>query len=67
MTKRFLNPPGLFPSEQFGFSQIAVVRGGTTIYLAGQTAWNQDREIDGPGDLGTADHRRVEQHRAGLG
>ena len=53
MSKRFINPPSLFPSEQYGFSQIAVVRGGTTVYLAGQTAWNPNREIEGPGDLGT--------------
>jgi enamine deaminase RidA (YjgF/YER057c/UK114 family) len=53
MTKRFLNPPSLFPSEQYGFSQIAVVRGGTTVYLAGQVAWNQNQEISGRADLGT--------------
>ena len=53
MSKRFINPPSLFPSEQYGFSQIAVVRGGTTIFLAGQTAWNPDREVEGPQSLGT--------------
>ena len=53
MSKKFINPPSLFPSEQYGFSQIAVVRGGTTIYLAGQTAWNPDREVEGPQRLDT--------------
>lgn len=60
MTKRFVNPPSLFPSEQYGFSQIAAVRGGTTIYLAGQVAWNQNQEFSGVGDLGNQTRAALE-------
>lgn len=52
MTRRFVNPPTLFPSEQYGFSQIASVRGGTTVYLSGQVAWNRNQEIGDALDVG---------------
>ena len=70
MSKRFLNPPSLFSSEQYGFSQIAEVRGGTTIYLAGQVAWNPEKEIEGPGHLGvqaTAALNNIERALAEVG
>jgi hypothetical protein len=33
MPKATLNPPELFPSLQYGFSQIVTSTGGKTIYL----------------------------------
>lgn len=52
MSKQTINPPELFNSKQFGFSQIVTSRGGTTIYLSGQVAWNEQQEIIGGDDLG---------------
>lgn len=39
MPKEAVNPPGLFPSLQHGFSQVVVARGARMVFLSGQTAW----------------------------
>jgi 2-iminobutanoate/2-iminopropanoate deaminase len=51
MTKHYLTPPTLFDSRQYGFSQVIAVQGGTTVYIAGQVAWDETGAIVGPGDL----------------
>jgi len=51
MTKEHINPEALFPSVELGFSQVVAARGGKTVYLSGQTAWNAAKEIVGWGDL----------------
>lgn len=51
MPKEYLNPPNLFPSLQYGFSQIVSSTAGRTIYLSGQVAWDAQQKIVGPGDL----------------
>jgi hypothetical protein len=40
MSKTYINPPELFPSQQYGFSQVISTRGTTTVYMSGQVAWN---------------------------
>jgi enamine deaminase RidA (YjgF/YER057c/UK114 family) len=45
----FINPPGL---ANFGtFSQVATARGGKTIHISGQVAWNAQGKVVGAGDL----------------
>lgn len=45
----FINPPGL---ANFGtFSQVATVRGGKTVHISGQVAWNAEGKVVGGGDL----------------
>ena len=51
MIKQTINPPELFNSLQFGFSQMVASSGGTTIYLSGQVAWDEHQTIVGAGDL----------------
>lgn len=51
MPKQYINPDSLFPSLPHGFSQIVVATGGKTIYISGQTAWDQNRQIVGGADL----------------
>lgn len=51
MPKQYLNPPVLFDSLQYGFSQIVTSSGGTTVYLSGQVAWDENEQIVGAGDL----------------
>ena len=53
MSKEYINPPELFSSLQYGFSQIVTSRGGKTIFLSGQVGWNEQQEIVGPNDLRT--------------
>ena len=51
MPKQTINPPNLFPSLQYGFSQIVTTTAGTTVYLSGQVAWDASQQIVGAGDL----------------
>lgn len=44
-----LNPPSL-PTPQ-GYSQVVRVSGGTTIYIAGQVAWDDDGNLVGAADF----------------
>lgn len=53
MPKQYLNPPNLFQSEQYGFSQIVKVKGGTTIYFSGQVGWDENQALRGGSDLAT--------------
>ena len=52
MPKEHINPKSLFPSVQHGFSQIVTARGGKTVYISGQTAWDADKQITGGKNLG---------------
>ncbi|MGH8915157.1 MAG: RidA family protein [Acidimicrobiia bacterium] len=49
MEKLAINPPTLHAAP--GYSQIIRVTGGTTIYIAGQVAWDAGGKLVGPGDL----------------
>ena len=51
MSKEHLNPPELFSSLQYGFSQIVTTPPGKTVYLSGQVGWDADEQIVGRGDL----------------
>ena len=52
MTHKRINPPTLFDSKQFGFSQVVISeRGGTFVHCSGQVAWNRDYELVGKGDI----------------
>jgi enamine deaminase RidA (YjgF/YER057c/UK114 family) len=51
MPKEFLNPDSLFPSLPHGFSQLVTTRGGKTVFISGQTAWNARKELVGGADL----------------
>ena len=51
MPKKHINPKSLFPSLEYGFSQIVAASGRTTIHVSGQTAWDKDKQIVGGNDL----------------
>jgi len=46
-----INPPTLYNSVQYGFSHAVRQRGGDTLHLAGQVAWDKDGKLVGAGDL----------------
>lgn len=46
---RFVDPPAL--ARPFGYSHVAEVSGGKTIYISGQVALDQSGTLIGPGDL----------------
>src|SRR5271155_3872950 len=46
-----INPSGLYNSVQFGFSHAVRQKGGDTLHLAGQVAWDKEGKLVGAGDL----------------
>lgn len=52
MPKEYLNPKELFPSLQYGFSQLVAASAGKIIYLSGQVGWNEREEMAAGDDLG---------------
>jgi enamine deaminase RidA (YjgF/YER057c/UK114 family) len=51
MPKQYLNPETLFPSLQYGFSQVVTSSPGKLVFMSGQVAWDAEQQIVGPGDL----------------
>lgn len=43
--KKYMNPPELFDSLQYGFSQIVISEPGHFVFVSGQVGWNQDQEF----------------------
>jgi len=66
MSKVTINPPGLFPSLQYGFSQIVTATAGKTVYLSGQVAWDTSQQIVGPGDLYAQTRQALENVRTAM-
>lgn len=51
MPKQFINPDTLFPSLQYGFSQVVTSTPGKLVFMSGQVAWDAGQQIVGQGDL----------------
>ena len=66
MSNTYFNPPDLFPSQQYGFSQVIATNGKTTVYLSGQVAWNVKQEIVHPIDLRAQTRRALENVEIGV-
>ncbi len=66
MSKAYFNPHHLFPSQQYGFSQVIATSGKTTVYLSGQIAWNAKQEMVHPLDLGAQTRRALENVEIGI-
>src|SRR5262245_11769998 len=47
MPKEYINPDNLFPSLSHGFSQIVVATGKRMVFISGQTAWDEQKNIVG--------------------
>ena len=66
MPKQYLNPDSLFPSQQFGFSQVVVATGKTTVYISGQVGWDSTRQIGDPKDLAAQTRQSLENLEAAV-
>ncbi|HEY9270530.1 RidA family protein [Achromobacter sp.] len=51
MTRTAINPDSLYASLPFGFSHATEQRGARSLHLAGQVAWDKDRNLIGAGDV----------------
>lgn len=60
MPKTYLNPPELFQSQQYGFSQIVKTRGGTTVYFSGQVGWDANEQLADGNNLAAQTRRTFE-------
>lgn len=49
MRREAINPESLPPPP--GYSQLVLTEGGTTVYIAGQVAWDQSGELVGKDDF----------------
>ncbi|HMF45315.1 MAG TPA: RidA family protein [Candidatus Udaeobacter sp.] len=47
MRKEYINPNNLFSSLSYGFSQIVVASGKRMVFISGQTAWDERKNILG--------------------
>ncbi|MBK7873501.1 MAG: RidA family protein [Saprospiraceae bacterium] len=45
MPKQYINPPELFNSTQHGFSQVVVSKPGRLVFISGQVAWDENKQI----------------------
>lgn len=53
MAHQRINPPSLFNSVPFGFSQVVKSHGGSTVHCSGQTSWDKNGVLVGAGDFAT--------------
>jgi enamine deaminase RidA (YjgF/YER057c/UK114 family) len=49
MEKKFINPPEI--SKPRGYTHVVTARGGTTVYVSGQVAFDVNGSMVGKGDL----------------
>src|SRR5262245_35549562 len=47
MPKEYINPNTLFSSLPHGFSQVITAKGRKMVFISGQTAWDEDKNIVG--------------------
>ena len=67
MSKQHLNPPDLFPSLQYGFSQIVTTSPGKMVFLSGQVAWDAQQRLIGGQDLKAQTLQALRNVEKGLG
>jgi enamine deaminase RidA (YjgF/YER057c/UK114 family) len=51
MAKQHIQPPELYDSTPFGYSQVVTVKDETIVYFAGQTGMDAKFQLIGQGDL----------------
>ena len=54
MSRLLHAPAELFDSRQYGFAQVTMVSTpfGDAVHVSGQVAWDAERNVVGPGDIG---------------
>src|SRR4051812_7906029 len=60
----YVNPPGLCPT--FGWTHVAAITGGKTVYISGQVAVDARGEVVGKGDLKRQTEQAFENIRIAL-
>jgi 2-iminobutanoate/2-iminopropanoate deaminase len=47
MQRSSVNPPAVFDSLQYGFSQAVATEGGRTVRISGQVGWDRNQQVAG--------------------
>jgi enamine deaminase RidA (YjgF/YER057c/UK114 family) len=47
MQRRQINPPTVFDSQRYGFSQAVATTGGSLVHVSGQVGWDTDEQLAG--------------------
>ncbi len=66
MKKETLNPPSLFDSRQYGFSQIVGTNPGKMIFISGQVAWDENQNLVGENDLAKQTQKSIDNLKIAL-
>ena len=66
MANQHIQPDDLWPSAQYGFSQVVVSTGTKIIHCAGQTAWDKDMNLVGGDDLEQQTAQALENIKSAL-
>jgi enamine deaminase RidA (YjgF/YER057c/UK114 family) len=67
MSRQHIQPPELFQSAQFGFTQVVATSPGRLIFISGQVAWDRDMQLVGGPDLGAQTEQALINLRYALG
>lgn len=60
MSRITSNPPMLFDSAQYGFSQVVISNPGKFVFISGQVAWDEKMNIVGKNDLGVQTQKAID-------
>ena len=52
MSKSYIQPPELFPSQRFGFTQVIQSPPGSLVFISGQTAMDASFRVENEDDVG---------------
>lgn len=47
MQRRQIDPPTVFDSQRYGFSQAVATTGGSLVHVSGQVGWDADEQLAG--------------------
>jgi enamine deaminase RidA (YjgF/YER057c/UK114 family) len=47
VSKQYIQPPELFPSERFGFTQVVSSPPGKLVFVSGQVGWDAEMKLAG--------------------
>jgi enamine deaminase RidA (YjgF/YER057c/UK114 family) len=66
INKKCINPPDLFSSRQYGFSQIVVAGTGKNVFISGQVAWDENFKITGKEDLAIQTEKSLDNLKSAI-
>ena len=66
MAIEHIQPPGLFPSARFGFTQVVTSPPGKLVFVSGQVAWDKDLQLVGGNDLAAQAEKALDNLRTAL-